>query len=716
MTLAPALRDVRRGVLGLDRAALRPGEASRVTLGVAVPLLAGILAGFPLVGAAAAAGGLSVGFVTIFGTYRAKLLATLVASVGMGLSTLLGALVDTRPVAAVVATATLGLLAGLVVCLGAPATVTGIQCVVALLVVSQFDLTLEQASLRGLEVLSGGLLQALLLVLPWPLRRAPAERAALARLYLSLAGYARLDVAAPPDPGALAAAAASLADPQPFARHGDVEGFSDLLAEGDRIRTSLAVLAAARARVPAGPVALALEQVGTSTGAVLRLLAAAVRADTAPHDQGVETALRGAGRGATALRDAGAARYLTVAVDALLGQVRAARRSTELLAEHAASGPSRRQGRSPRRVVSDALTTVRANLGLGSASFRHALRLAAGLAVASTVDQLLDSPHGYWLTLTVLVVLRPDFGATVTRGAARVVGTLAGAGAATALAALLHPSRPVLALLSVVVAWVGYLLFQVNYAAYAACITSYIAFLLAFTGLPEGSVALERGGLTLAGGALALLLYAAWPTWESTRLPDQLGALLRAQAEYVAEVLDAWADPSAGSPERRRELRGRARLARSNAEASVARMLAEPHRSREVEPAVAQAVVAAARRVALAGLALHAARPAPDAPAAPEGTAGLSRALGAALRALAERVAVLPAVAPPVDVSGLRPLQVRLAGQLGVGEGASELLTPTRRAEEDQAAGTVPLLVVETDALVDAVGTIAAAVNGTLQG
>ena len=352
MTLAPALRDVRRGVLGLDRAALRPGEASRVTLGVAVPLLAGILAGFPLVGAAAAAGGLSVGFVTIFGTYRAKLLATLVASVGMGLSTLLGALVDTRPVAAVVATATLGLLAGLVVCLGAPATVTGIQCVVALLVVSQFDLTLEQASLRGLEVLSGGLLQALLLVLPWPLRRAPAERAALARLYLSLAGYARLDVAAPPDPGALAAAAASLADPQPFARHGDVEGFSDLLAEGDRIRTSLAVLAAARARVPAGPVALALEQVGTSTGAVLRLLAAAVRADTAPHDQGVETALRGAGRGATALRDAGAARYLTVAVDALLGQVRAARRSTELLAEHAASGPSRRQGRSPRRVVS----------------------------------------------------------------------------------------------------------------------------------------------------------------------------------------------------------------------------------------------------------------------------------------------------------------------------------------------------------------------------
>ena len=145
-------------------------------------------------------------------------------------------------------------------------------------------------------------------------------------------------------------------------------------------------------------------------------------------------------------------------------------------------------------------------------------------------------------------------------------------------------------------------------------------------------------------------------------------------------------------------------------------MLAEPHRSREVEPAVAQAVVAAARRVALAGLALHAARPAPDAPAAPEGTAGLSRALGAALRALAERVAVLPAVAPPVDVSGLRPLQVRLAGQLGVGEGTSELPTPTRRAEEDQAAGTVPLLVVETDALVDAVGTIAAAVNGTLQG
>lgn len=726
MTTAPArrrpavlarnlTREVARGVTTVDRGALRPGEATRVALGVAIPLALGLLLGFPLIGAASAAGALSVGFVAMQGTYRGKLVATVVASVGMGLSTVLGAVVDGRPVLAVLATALLGLGAGLAVSLGAPATVTGIQCVIALLVVSQFQLTPGEASLRAVEVLAGGLLQALLVVLPWPLRRAPAERAALSRLYLSLAAYGRLDATTPPDPGALAAAAAVLADPQPFARDADLGGYGDLLAEGDRIRTSFATLATARTRVAGTEVAAALEVVGAASGVVLRLLAAAVREDTEPHRPSLEAALRAAGRGATAVRDAGAAHYVAAQVDALLGQLRAARRITERLVAHAASGPARRAHRPPVRVVGDALMTVRANLGLRSASFRHALRLAGGLGLASTVAHATSSPHGYWLTLTVLVVLRPDFGATVTRGVARVIGTLLGAGLATAVAALLQPSRPVLAILSVAVAFLGYLLFQVNYATYAACITSYIAFFLAFAGLPEASVAAERAIFTLGGGLLALLAYSVWPTWESTRLPDLLGRLLRAQGAYVADLLDSWAEPAAGSVERRKELRGRARLARSNAEASLARVLAEPHRSREIDPDAALAVTAGARRIALAALALHAARPDPDAGPAPAGTAELGRAVAVALDGLALRIEG----GDTVDTSGLRPLQVALAARLGVGGGASALPTadpdqgPTRRTPDLGSAelGVVPLLVVETDALVDAVGTITAALH-----
>jgi hypothetical protein len=65
-------------------------------------------------------------------------------------------------------------------------------------------------------------------------------------------------------------------------------------------------------------------------------------------------------------------------------------------------------------------------------------------------------------------------------------------------------------------------------------------------------------------------------------------------------------DRSTWDPERLRASRSRARLARSNAEASVERMLAEPESRRRIDPHLALGLLAAARRYALGALALHA--------------------------------------------------------------------------------------------------------------
>ena len=80
--------------------------------------------------------------------------------------------------------------------------------------------------------------------------------------------------------------------------------------------------------------------------------------------------------------------------------------------------------RSPVPQLRAAYEVIRANLTLRSATFRHAVRLAIALAVAVMIYRVSPFPRGYWLPLTTLVILKPEFSTTFSRGFARVLGTL----------------------------------------------------------------------------------------------------------------------------------------------------------------------------------------------------------------------------------------------------------------------------------------------------
>ena len=155
--------------------------------------------------------------------------------------------------------------------------------------------------------------------------------------------------------------------------------------------------------------------------------------------------------------------------------------------------------------IRPAVQTLRANLGLDAIPLRYALQLALTLGLAAFCARLFELPNGYWAPMTALLVLRTDFRETLSRGLARVVGTVLGAGLATLLAASLRPGPMTLGALIVLFAWLCYSVVNVNYGAFSICITAYIAFLLAFAGLPEGEVALHRVANTTLGGTLALV-------------------------------------------------------------------------------------------------------------------------------------------------------------------------------------------------------------------
>jgi hypothetical protein len=155
-----------------------------------------------------------------------------------------------------------------------------------------------------------------------------------------------------------------------------------------------------------------------------------------------------------------------------------------------------------------ALRLLRANLRWSSPAFRYGVHLAITLAAAALAGRVFAVSNGYWVPMTALLVLKPDAHQTLGRGVARIFGTLVGAGVATLLAVWLHPNPVALAGFVALFGWLCFSLVNVNYGLFSACITAYIAFLLAFTGQPTKNIAVHRIANTLMGGCIALVAYA----------------------------------------------------------------------------------------------------------------------------------------------------------------------------------------------------------------
>jgi len=646
--------------------------ALRCAAGVAIPLVAGLALGQPAISAFGAVGAVSVGFGSFQGAYRSRAAVMVAASLAMAVAMLAGSLAGWSDVASIVVATGAAFAGALAVALGAAGGFVGLQAIVAVLIATGFPAAPRDAALRGLMVLGGGLAQTVLVALLWPLRRFSAERAAIADAYRSLARYAASlpsGDAVAPEPHTFAHTPSPLDDPQPFARAGDVLVFQALLDEAERIRASLAAIVARQHELGAdGACRTALFE------AAARVLSEIADALAAGRDPASTEAVW---RALDACVDALPRRVL---VAALLGQLRAAWRMAGVLsADTADDGAARRLPPLRRRPpVRDAFTTLAANLTLRSTACRHALRVAAAVAIATAAYRLLDMPRGYWMPMTAVLVLKPEFHDTFSRGVARVAGTIGGAALAHAIVRTASPGHAALTLLVLVFVWGCYALFRINYAIFTVCLTAYVVFVLMLSGVGEMVAATLRAEYTIGGGALAVLLYAVWPTWAGATARTALAAMLRAHAAYVDALLAAYADPSRLDRERLASLRAAARLARSNSEAVVERMIAEPVRRAALPPRVALGLLAALRRNALAALALHAGIERGVRAAVP-GMTPLARQMTAALDALA--AALDAGTAPP-------PLPDLRAAQLALG--------PTDALVND-----------ETDLMVDSINTMA---------
>ncbi len=176
-----------------------------------------------------------------------------------------------------------------------------------------------------------------------------------------------------------------------------------------------------------------------------------------------------------------------------------------------------------------------------SVVLRHSLRVAIVTTVAVLLTGLLHLNHGYWVTLTAVVILQPYAATTRQKALQRVIGTILGGVVAAGLSALFHNATAVLVLVGLFTTLCVALL-PLNYGAYAVFGTPAFV-LLAEANAGDWHLAGLRVVNTLIGGGLAFVgAQLLWPGDESNHLPEFAAAALRANADFLRRAI-ALAEP-----------------------------------------------------------------------------------------------------------------------------------------------------------------------------
>src|SRR5439155_6527351 len=620
---ASPLKALWRIVTHIDRSKINAWQALRNMVGVIAPLIVGYALGMPRGGLAMASGALNVSYSDGSDPYRQRAKRMLASTAWCSIAVLLGGLTAHSNALAIVLATLWAFSAGMLVALGSTAADVGVISTVVLLVYSAQPLTPYQALQAAGLALCGGLLQIALSVALWPVRRYEPERRALATLYFELARVATRPAqatSAPPATREIAQAHEALSG---LATDMSLSAlrYRSLLSQAERIRLSLSTLARLRSRLAREnafhPAIATLDQYRANSANLLGTIANSLLSGKEIHleaDRLVLGMALGAQLGRTqsdapqnfanaALRD------VKFQADALDGQLRAAIDLTRNATPAGAAEFEKREASQPLWLrFTSRVATLRANLNLRSVAFRHAIRLTICVALGDTLGRAVHPYRAYWIPMTIVLVLKPEFAVTFSRGVLRIVGTLLGLLLATALFHFLpiHTATEIvlIGLFTFLARWIG----PANYGIFGVVISALIVLLISITGVAPKEVIAARGINTVIGGAFALLAYAVWPTWERNRLPDLFAALLDAYRRSFVSITCKLLDPASASARERERTRQAARIARSNLETSIERLAAEPGVS-SAQLAQVNAMLASSHRFAHALIALEAGIP-----------------------------------------------------------------------------------------------------------
>jgi uncharacterized membrane protein YccC len=177
---------------------------------------------------------------------------------------------------------------------------------------------------------------------------------------------------------------------------------------------------------------------------------------------------------------------------------------------------------------------ITSNLRLDSPICRYALRVTLAAALAMTVWTLIPTlaPHGYWILLTVLIIMKPGFALTRQRNGWRLFGTLIGC--VVALGMLYSTNNNTWLFVAMVVSTIiGGSLLQLNYMSASVFNTNAVLLAFHFVDPSATTIITDRAIDTLIGSVISFACSYFLPWWEAQFMPSLARAAINANREYL---------------------------------------------------------------------------------------------------------------------------------------------------------------------------------------
>lgn len=224
------------------------------------------------------------------------------------------------------------------------------------------------------------------------------------------------------------------------------------------------------------------------------------------------------------------------------------------------------------------------NFSLKSSVFRHAARLVIGLLAGYILSLLFPLGHGYWIMLTIAVILKPAYSISRQRNINRVIGTLAGVVLGFTILYFAKDKGTLFTVMLIAMV-VGYSFIKLNYAVASAGITVFVLLNFHFLS-PAGiqPVLLDRMLDTVIGSVIAYLVsHFVLPTWEHEQIDEYILEAIKSNREYFNVVSKGFMKGKV-NPTAYRLARKDAFVALANLSDNFQRMISEPKsRQRHME-------------------------------------------------------------------------------------------------------------------------------------
>jgi uncharacterized membrane protein (TIGR01666 family) len=176
------------------------------------------------------------------------------------------------------------------------------------------------------------------------------------------------------------------------------------------------------------------------------------------------------------------------------------------------------------------------NFNFTSPIFKHSLRIALVVMIGYSIGVYFSLQNAYWILLTIIVIMRPNYGLTKSRSKQRTYGTLIGAALAVGIV-LITQNLVVYGILAIISLILAFSMVQKNFKTSATFITLSVVFIYALLKPNVLDVIQFRVVDTIIGAGLATFgnLF-LWPSWEFLGIKSVISESIKSNKEYLNEI------------------------------------------------------------------------------------------------------------------------------------------------------------------------------------